>query len=418
MIRKLKFKFIIMSSTALLIMMTIIVTVMNLLNYASVVNEADDILELLSHNRGSFPGFGGPEPNRGDRLPIHMSPELPYESRYFSVLLDVEKNVIYTDISRIVSVSADEAAEHAVYALSKSDERGFSGQFRFYRYSEGDTTRIIFLDCGRKLDVYLNFLTISVTIALGGYLLVFILICFISARIIRPIAESYEKQKRFITDAGHEIKTPLTVIAANVDLLELETGDNESINDIRQQTERLTRLTNDLVFLSRMEEASGSVTMTDFPLSDIVEEVSESFSARIKAENKTVSRNIVPLLFVKGNSKSVEQLISILMDNALKYSPENGELVLELSKQGRSAVISLTNPTAMPIEKDQLTRIFDRFYRLDSSRNSETGGHGIGLSLAKAIVETHGGKINASVDTDGRFCITVSLPTQQPPNFK
>ena len=148
--------------------------------------------------------------------------------------------------------------------LQEGQSRGFSGNFRYAVSTEGETTRILFLDCGRKLDAFRSFLFASIAISLLGYVVVLLLIAFFSNRIVRPIAESDEKQKRFITDAGHELKTPLTIISADVDVLAMDLGENEWLEDIQKQARRLTALTEELVYLSRMEESEVSLTMIEF----------------------------------------------------------------------------------------------------------------------------------------------------------
>ena len=148
--------------------------------------------------------------------------------------------------------------------LQEGQSRGFSGNFRYAVSTEGETTRILFLDCGRKLDAFRSFLFASIAISLLGYVVVLLLIAFFSNRIVRPMAESYEKQKRFITDASHELKTPLTIISADVDVLAMDLGENEWLEDIQKQARRLTALTEELVYLSRMEESEVSLTMIEF----------------------------------------------------------------------------------------------------------------------------------------------------------
>ena len=250
MIKKVQKKFILLSMSAFLLVLVVIITGINLVNWNAVVHEADELLSVLSENKGVFPmGPGG----MGHRLPPGMSPEIPYESRYFSVTLDGHTaSVIQAETSRIVSVDTAQAIEYAKDVLCDGNVRGFTDSFRYVIRTEDAFIRITFLDCGRKLDAFQNFLIASAGISLIGYLVVFALIAFFSNRIIRPISESYEKQKRFITDAGHEIKTPLTIINADADVLAMELGENEWLEDIQKQAKRLTGLTNDLVMLSRM----------------------------------------------------------------------------------------------------------------------------------------------------------------------
>ena len=208
------------------------------------------------------------------------------------------------------------------------------------------------------------------------------------------IAESYEKQKRFITDAGHEIKTPLTVIAANVDLLEADIGENECLSDIREETARLSSLTGDLVSLSRMEEAEGAILKTDFPVSDLITEEANTFRAPITAQKKNFSVQVSPNLTMNGSPGAIRQLISILLDNALKYSPEGGGIALSLTASKKELLLTVSNTTKEVMREEELPRLFDRFYRADESRSRATGGSGIGLSMAQMLVSRQKGKLS------------------------
>ncbi len=391
----------------LLALLSFIVAGMNVLNYNSVVAEADAILSVLTENRGEFPKPDG-KPNK---LPPSISAETPYESRFFSVFYDKEGEIRGVDIKRIASVDEASAKKYADKAISSGKAYGFDNGFRFALKEEPIGTRITFLDCGRQIDSFRRFLLISVGMSLSGFLLVFALMFVLSGRIIRPIAESYEKQKRFITDAGHEIKTPLTVIDANADILEMEYGEeNESLSDIRKETKRLRTLTEELVRLSRMDESVESMRKIDFPLSEVVKDTAESFRALAAARENTLTLKISPLLSICGNDISISELVSILMENALKYSPEGSEILLTLSRSGRSILLSVRNETTAPVDRERLPHVFERFYRMDSSRNSETGGHGIGLSLAESIMQAHGGKLHVSAPDDNHFLITAVFP--------
>ncbi len=415
MIRKLKTKFILLATSALLVLLVFIVTGMNLINFHSVVKECDEILSVISQNKGMFPDFGG---RPGNKFPPHFSPETPYESRYFSIMMDKSGNIIDTNTSMITSVDNDTAVAYAEKAISKGNTNGFIGDYRYIISNEWNGLRISFLDCGRRLDTFYNFLIISSVMALVGFLIVSLIIMILSGKIIHPIAESYRKQKQFITDAGHEMKTPLTIISANADILEMELGEeNESLMDIIGQTKRLRSLTDDLVMLSRMEEAEESIQKIEFPISDIVEEASHPFVGLARNEGKELLCDIEQGLTLLGNDRSIEQLVSLLLDNALKYSSAGGTIALTLSKKSRSISLSVFNQTEIEIDPESLKYVFDRFYRTDSSRNSETGGHGIGLSVAKAIVTAHNGEITAKTTDGHSFGITVTFPIQIMPSF-
>lgn len=407
MIRKLKTRFIALTMASLLALLAVIVTAMNVVNYNSVLRESDTILSILCENKGEFPHR---EEDRPGALPPDMSPETPFESRYFSAVV-ADGTVRSTDTGKIASVSASAAEEYALRAYASGRTRGFLGQFRYLRTEEDGTSRIVFLDCGRKLDSFYGFLRTSVIMSLAGLAAVGVMVFVLAGRIIRPIAESYAKQRQFITDAGHEMKTPLTIIAANADLLEMDLGENESLGDIIRQTRRLRTLTEDLTLLSRMEEAEDTLQKVDFPLSDTVSEAAAPFRTLARQQEKLFTLSIQPLLTLRGDAKAIRQLTELLLDNALKYSPPGGAIDLTLSRQGRTATLTVTNATGTDIDPDQLPRLFDRFYRADASRNSETGGHGIGLSVAKAIVTAHGGSIRAISDGPRTFRIRVSLPS-------
>lgn len=408
MIRKIRFRFVALAMGTLLLVLAVIVVGINLVNYKDVVSEADALLMILSENDGRFP----PEMDNKDHFPHHwMSPETPYESRYFFVLLNAEdQSLLQVETSKIASVDSLEAVEYAWQIMALETDAGFVDVYRYLRCVEDDMVRVTFLDCRGELESFRSFCISSTVISLIGYAVVSILVAFFSYHIIRPISESYDKQKRFITDAGHELKTPLTIINADADVLEMEIGENEWLEDIRKQAERLVSLTNDLIFLTKMEEEQGTMEKIEFPVSDVVSEAASSFQALAQTQNKDFSIRIEPMLTVKGNERAIEQLVTVLLDNALKYSPEGGKVSVSLEKQSKVIRLEVYNTTEAPLPTDEMNVIFDRFYRADASRSSKTGGHGIGLSVAKAIVTAHGGKIQAGTQDGHSLLITVTLP--------
>ena len=424
MIRKLRIKFIAASMLSLALVLLAILGGINAMNYRKTVSDADTILSVLASNQGMFPQRMPPaegeasrkEPlknnamDSGDLRKRGFSDETPYESRFFSVLLDGTGQVLATDTGKIAAVDETTAAEYAQEVWSSGKDSGFLEDYRFIRSTETLGIRVIFLDCGRSLSGFRTVLLASISISLLGLLAVLILLILLSGRIVMPAAESYEKQRRFITDAGHEIKTPLTTIGADADLLELECGENEWLADIRRQVARLTGLTNDLIYLSRMDEERPQLQRIEFSLSDVTEEVVQSFQGPAKAQHKALAVDIQPLLSFTGDEKVVRQLISILMDNAVKYSPEGGRISVSLEREGRALKLTVSNTTAQPVEKDQLNRLFDRFYRMDQSRSSSTGGYGLGMSIAHSIVSVHKGKIRAESPAENILTVMVTLP--------
>ena len=311
-----------------------------------------------------------------------------------------------------------EASDLAVKAFSKSVSHGFAGLYRFYKQSGSDGVRILFLDCGREITSFQRFLMTSIVLSALGLLLIFGIVVYFSGRIVRPFAESYEKQKQFITDAGHEIKTPLAIIQADADVLEMELGENEWLSDIQAHVKQLSGLTNDLVSLARMEEGGAPLQILEMPISDLISEAGESFQGLAQTQGKELQLTVEPMLSMEADEKAMRQLVSILLDNALKYSPEGSRIQLSLSRQGKVLKLAVSNSSLVPLPKENLDRLFERFYRADPSRNSQTGGHGIGLSIAKAIVTAHSGQIHASHEENNILQITVTLPLKQKQSAK
>ena len=412
MIKKLKKKFTLLATVSIFILMALLVGIMNAINFTSVIKESDTALEILL--QPGLPIFNNSIPPERPRdeinkfIPRGVSPEVPYESRFFSVTVTSEGKTKESNLSRIISVDEESAKIYIDKALSSKKEKGFIGEFRFAKTSDGENTKIIFLDCGRKLDAYKAFLLTSVITGFMGCVIVFILFLFVSGRIVKPIGEAYEKQKRFISDAGHEVKTPLTIISANVDLIEGEENSEET-EEIRLQIQRLASLTNNLVYLTKMDESENKLTKEEINFTAIVKKAANSFKAPAALDNIEILPFIEENAYINANPDAIERLVSILFDNALKYSPLGGKIEVRLINSKKSVEFSIKNFTKGEVKKENLTYVFDRFYRMDSSRNSETGGHGIGLSIAKAITEQHGGAINAETTNGHDFIITVAI---------
>lgn len=409
MIYTLRRKFIAAAMASLFIVLTILISTINISNFKNINKNADVILNILVENGGTFPmKKKDPGPGGFKHMPPEMSPEIPFSTRYFSAVMNKSGNVVALNTENIAAVSTSMAEELAYHAYSKNKSSGFIDIYKYGKVETDNGSLIIFIDCKRDLDTFYNFLFNSILVGLTGMFLVFILVLILSKRIVKPVAESYEKQKRFITDAGHELKTPLTIINANIEILELEKGENQWTKSIRNQVSRLSTLTSDLVTLSRMDEENKNQLISDFSLSDAVIETSEPFNIMAKNQNKSFKVDIDKNISYKGNEQSLRQLVSILLENALKYTTENGEIELTLKRQGRKIILSLYNSTES-IEKGNWDVLFERFYRRDSSRSSSTGGYGIGLSIAKAIVTSHKGTITASSSDGKSLLIAVKL---------
>ncbi len=387
MLKKLKTKFIFVTVLALFLILAAIVTSINGLHHQSIVSDADYTLSLILENSGKFPSNPEENPDWGTGI----TPEAPYESRYFAVVF-LNGRLAWVNTDKIAAVDEGTAVQIAREIIKGDARRGFYNNYRFLLDEEDGRTMVLFLDCSRLLTSAERFLVFSIIISLIGVLSVFIALSVLAERIVTPIADGYEKQKTFITNAGHDIKTPITIIDADAELLEMELGENEWVSDIKKQTSRLATLTSDLIYLSRMEEERHA-PYEDFPISEIFEEVIGSFGGPAKTKNIHIDADITPALFYTGDREAIRKLFTLLMDNAIKYSPSGNTVEANIRKLNRGIGISFSN-VAPDLDANTVKNMFDRFYRSDTARTS-SGGFGIGLSVASAIVSSHKGKISA-----------------------
>ncbi len=426
MIRRLRKKFLIAAIAAVILVLALLIGAINALNYRGLVKSADETLRLLAANRGSFPRQmlreqdrpAGPDfpPEDGRDAALGPRPdgsgELAYQSRYLAAWFDADGALSRLDLDKLASLTEDGAGALAESVYAAGKEAGFAGEYRYCRAAFEGETLILLLNCERELSTFRSFLYASLGISLGGVLAVFLLLLLFSGRIVRPIAESYEKQKRFITDAGHELKTPITVIRADAEVLQSELdGESEWLTDIRRQTDRLAALTADLIYLSRMEEEKPSLSMQPLPLSELVEETAQSFRGLAAAQGKDFQASVTPDLSVNGDEKALAKLVSILLDNAVKYSTEGGPVALTLERVGKNARLTVKNRCA-PMKKGNAERLFERFAREDSARHAESGGFGLGLAIAKAVVEAHRGAVRAASEDGESLTVTAELPLE------
>ncbi len=413
MIRKLRIKLIIASMISLFTVLLIVMGTISLLNYRGVIEDADQILGILAENDGSFPDIPGAgerppdnDPRKKERL---LSPELPYESRYFSVFLNQSGQPIATNTGKIKAVDTSTAIAYAQSIWESGRTSGFLGNYRYMVYAVQDETHMLFLDCSRNLATLRSFIRTGILASLAGLVSVLLLLLLLSGRIVKPFLRNDERQKQFITDASHELKTPLTIIDADAEILQMDLGENEWLQDIRTQTTRLADLTSALILLARMDEGQPQARMIEFPLSDVAAETADTFQALAKTKEKQLDVSIEPMITMCGDENAIRQLITILLDNAIKYSAPHGQIHLTLTKQRNGIQLGVYN-TVEHIARQALEHLFDRFYRADQSRNSETGGHGLGLSIALAIVTAHKGKIFASTKDKKSLQITAIFP--------
>ena len=294
-------------------------------------------------------------------------------------------------------------------ALSGGKTSGFVGDYLF-TVTERRVGRIaLFLDCETKLNRIRRLGMISALACVGCILLAWLLVERFSSRAIRPLVENAIQQKQFIIDAGHELKTPLTVISANMDVLALETGKNEWIQSTQKQVANMRGLVNELIYLSRLDEEDARLEKKELDFSGLVRETAEPFVGMAEFSGKSMRLDVEDGLRLTGDEAALKRLVSILCDNAVKYAPEGDGIIVSLRRGGKNIALSTENGLTKPMDDETLRHLFDRFYRADASRSKESGGYGIGLSVARAIVEKHGGSIRVTQENQERLLFLCSL---------
>jgi signal transduction histidine kinase len=398
MINRLRRKFILSAISALLLIVILFVGILDGLNYLQMDRKQVRTLNIL-------------EKYYKDEMSAVDNSEIPYASRYFVVVYDNEGQLVEINTARVRTIVNNKAEQYGLKAYHSKKKRDFISHYRYTKSKRGDSTYIIFLDVENSLEDFFDIVNLSIIFVVLGVVLFIFLIVILSGKVIKPFIDNYENQRNFIADAGHDLKTPITVIEADAEVLKMKFGDdNEFLNDIFLQSSRLKQLTEDLIYLSKLDE-NPDYEMIEFPLSDVITEICQSFESVAKTQKKEMTITIEPHLSFKGNQKNMERLVNILLDNAVKYSSDHGKIDVSLERQKKFIVLTVYN-TVDHISKEELPKLFDRFYRSDQSRNSETGGYGIGLSVAKSVVEAHKGKINATTSDEKSLVMIVILPNR------
>ena len=389
-IAKLRRRFIGIAMGSMFAVLFLIVAAINGLNYRHLIEDTDRLIE---------------------KVYIHCDEDLfsgkPFDSRFYFVRFDQEGVVQKVNTSQIRDVDDEEAIAEATSVLDSTV--GFRSHFRYRVYDDEGGKIVIFLNCEHQLDIFQNFFLSSILVSLFGLAAVFILIVIISKLVFKSVIENDMRQKQLITNAGHELKTPLAIIQANADMIELELGENEWTKGIEAQVKRMTDLTNDLMMLARTEEGVTMVMQT-FDLSAVYAEMAASFEGLAITNGMQLKYHIEPDIHFYGNQKYLSELLSIFLENALKYASPQAVITLDLYRKSNRLYLSVTNPTEQDLNQD-LNHWFDRFYR--QSGKSGKSGYGLGLAIAKAITMAHQGEISAHKKGEKTLEMRVILPYRQ-----
>jgi two-component system sensor histidine kinase CiaH len=419
MFKELRNKFLILNLVIISIMMLVSFVSIYLITYNNVRRDINmEMSRLLDFNRKINIGprgrnINGSPSNTGISQDFSLGPSIS-----FTLITDNSNNIVN---SASAFDMADGFYEYAKEKALTSKKGSGSFEFQNTRWEflvspspEGSYYRIIFLDVTNRYNDLSNLIYTFTLVGLITLVVIYFISRFFSNKAIEPIKEAFDKQKQFIADASHELKTPLAVINTNADALLLNSEDtisNQSkwIYYIKSEIERMSKLTNDLLYLAQVDNSDVALVHCDFNLSETVEEVILTMEAAIFEKDRILDYNIEPDLIIKGNSAQIKQVIMILLDNALKYSNDKGKISLNLVKYNNKAILTVSN-TGTGIPKEHLDQIFHRFYRVDKSRSKNSGGYGLGLSIAKTIVEQHKGKISVKSIENQVTTFTVELP--------
>ncbi len=394
MINKLRKKMIGICGTALILVFLAIFSLICIISSHQLNRTMDMLCDRIADGGGMFLPFDKdhPRPPDMDRFPGFFTEETPFSTRFFVVRFDSTENIVGVDTQSVSSVSQGTACEYADSVMRKSDTRGWNGNYRYKIYDTIHGKSIVFVDGSINKATTRNLLFISGGVLIGSMAVILCLVVLLSKRAVNPIAESYEKQKQFVTDANHELKTPLTLILTNLEILETETGKNEWLDDIRSEGQRMSSLINQLTALSRLDEDRPNMQFSSFPFSEMVADTLSEFIPLMEQSGLSLYSDILPDLLYIGDEGALRRVIAILLDNAVKYCDPKGNISLTLSNK-RHITITVEN-SCREIDNIELGRLFDRFYRADKARTA-SGSFGIGLSLAQSIIELHHGEISA-----------------------
>ena len=384
MIKKLRRKFILISALSVFFVLFITIASINVSNYLIINNDASLILNEINNE--------GPKPDMGPGNDSSHHIDLRQE-HYFIVSFNNDGSIKEIDNRQMFIYTKEQCEELALKVYNNELKGNKYETFRFKKSVKQDNlTYVSFLDIKERLDSFNNFLLMSSTISIGAYVILIGLIILASKIAFKSSEEAYKKQKRFITNASHELKTPITVISTDLDLIEMDYGKNEWSESIRDQLKRLTDMTNQLVTLSKLEEDDASrFPFMDFSINEVCKNVIDSFVPSFKKENIKFSYNITGNITMFGNKKLINELIHIFLDNSLKYTGgDNKNSYFVVSKNNKGKIEMRFSNTINKDDEVDIKQIMDRFYRSPSNQKE---GSGVGLSIAKEIIDLHKGKI-------------------------
>ena len=407
MFRKSRKKIVASIMSALFLLFTVTLAVIVLSEYYENNRQSTEMLDryVSLHSLEQLPGDESDLPPLDGQRPPAEEP-LFQLSTFYSVAISNQNEIINIDTGRNGLYSQSDLIGFADDILASGNTSGKHGTLLYRVEKKDGYTLVAFIDNTVTSDSLMS-LTRH-TLIIGG---IAILLCFFAAdyvayRIVKPLEDNDQQQKQFVSDAGHELKTPISVISTNAELLSRQLGSNEWLDNIRYENERMGALVTQLLDLSRAENVK--MQMEELDLSRLVTGEALPFESVAFEHGLTIKSSIADGITLQGNRSQLSQLVSILLDNAIRHTDGGKEIGLSLRRHGHHAVLTVEN-RGKEIPAEQQARLFERFYRLDEARGSEGNHYGLGLAIAKAIAEEHGGKISVAC-RDEKVIFTVSFP--------
>ncbi|MHC1693818.1 MAG: sensor histidine kinase [Eubacteriales bacterium] len=402
MIKRLRIKFIAVTMGVLVLVFVIVFATLNIYMRTSSSAMTRQLLQMVAVEDGfTFPGIPDRQPP-AKTLDITQYDPPSYErrdifraGRFFYVKLTRDGDVLETNHEMMFDFTQQQAEAYAQTVFKKMNDSGSIDNLQYLKAEKDYGYIVVFAEKSIELQMLSRLMNISFWVAGGTFAVLLVLSVFMSGWVVKPVELTFDKQRRFVSDASHELKTPLTIINASADVLENEIGNNPRIGQIKTQAERMNLLIRDLLALARTDEGTVGTVMSGFNLSRAVLSTALEFESRAFEEGRNYSYEVQENIIYSGDEKKIKQLLSILIDNAIVHSGMDDTVTVSLGRESGRICLSVYN-TGMGIEESLRGKVFDRFYRGDSSRSRETGGYGLGLSIAKSIADIHKAKISVT----------------------
>lgn len=402
MIKKIRLKFIALTVAVLFsLLLAILITINSFMVYQS-NRRIDAFLNNMIENDGKILQIPDRIKPPGEQPP---APNIPIKG--FSLKFDRNGELLPFNLNK-ADLSQETAVLYAEEALKKGEPEGKIDSYRYKSKSTPSGSLIVFADQTTQDMMLIELRNLSFITGSISMIVLIIITVLLSKFIVKPVNIAFEKQKRFVADSSHELKTPLAIISANIDILEMENQNNKYIREIKKQSQRMNHLIKELLVLARTENQATKNNFIDFNLSDVIENTALPFEVLAFEQEKEIVLAIETNVQYHGDENNIKKMLSTLIDNAVKYSTKNSKVIISLKIKGNKRMIQIENTFAgnMPHDSDKL---FDRFYRIDESRARNTGGFGIGLSIAKNIIEQHDGKITIEYLAKNKIAFKIVL---------